>query len=66
VPGARIDIGTGLDYHGLGVHYYGLMDNRRAAQDLGFAPCYDLRAGVAHYVRTLLERRGGDAHSPHG
>lgn len=53
VPGARIEIGPGTDYHGLGVHYYGVMDNRRAREDLEFTPRYDLTQGVAHYVQTL-------------
>lgn len=56
IPGARIEVGPGTDYHGLGVHYYGVMDNRRAREDLGFTPRYDLMQGVAHYVRTLRDR----------
>jgi UDP-glucose 4-epimerase len=56
IPGARIEIGPGTDYHGLGVHYYGVMDNRRAREDLGFTPGYDLVQGVAHYVRALRAR----------
>lgn len=53
VPGARIKIGPGVDYHRLGVQYYGLMDNQRARDDLGFVPRYNLATGVAHYVQTL-------------
>lgn len=56
IPEARIEIGPGTDYHGLGVHYYGIMDNSRAREDLGFTPRYDLMQGVAHYVRTLRDR----------
>lgn len=56
VPEARIEIGPGTDYHGLGVHYYGIMDNRRAREDLEFTPRYDLMQGVAHYVHTLRAR----------
>lgn len=53
VPGAQIEIGPGLDYHGLGVSYCGIMDNTRARADLGFAPKFDLVRGVAHYVETM-------------
>jgi UDP-glucose 4-epimerase len=53
VPNAQIEIGGGLDYHGLGVSRSGLMDNSRARADLGFEPQFDLDRGVAHYVETL-------------
>jgi UDP-glucose 4-epimerase len=66
LPDARIEIGPGTDYHGLGVHYYGLMDNRRAREDLGFTPQYDLKRGVSDYLHTLRERDGQPRHSPHG
>lgn len=56
IPDARIEIGPGTDYHGLGVHYYGVMDNRLAREDLGFIPRYDLMQGVARYVQTLRAR----------
>lgn len=56
IPGARIEIGPGIDYHDMGVHYYGIMDNRRAREDLGFAPRHDLKSGVARYVQTLRSR----------
>lgn len=56
LPDARIEIGPGTDYHGLGVHYYGVMDNTRARRDLGFTPRYDLKQGVAHYVQTVRSR----------
>jgi UDP-glucose 4-epimerase len=53
VPGAQIEIGDGLDYHGLGASYCGIMDNKRARTDLGFEPKFDLVRGVAHYVETM-------------
>lgn len=56
VPGASIKIGPGVDYHRLGVQYYGLMDKQRAREDLGFIPRYDLTAGVSHYVQTLRSK----------
>lgn len=56
IPDAPIQIEPGTDYHGLGVHYHGVMDNRRALEDLGFTPRYDLMQGVAHCVRALRAR----------
>lgn len=53
VPAARIEIADGLDYHGLGASYCGIMDNSRARADLGFEPKFDLDRGVAHYVETM-------------
>lgn len=55
VPGAKIEIGPGLDYHGLGASYCGIMDNTRARTDLGFEPKFDLVRGVAHYVETMRQ-----------
>src|ERR1700733_11056095 len=53
VPAAQIEIGGGLDYHGLGASYCGIMDNARARTDLGFEPKFDLNRCVAHYVETM-------------
>jgi UDP-glucose 4-epimerase len=55
VPNAQIEIGDGLDYHGLGASYCGVMDNTRARVDLGFKPKFDLDRGVAHYVETMRQ-----------
>lgn len=57
VPEAQIEIGGGLDYHGLGASYCGVMDNTRARTDLGFVPRFDLDRGVAHYVETMRRLR---------
>jgi UDP-glucose 4-epimerase len=57
VPNAQIEIGAGLDYHGLGASYCGIMDNARARTDLGFEPKFDLDRGVAHYVETMRKLR---------
>lgn len=66
VPDARIEIGPGTDYLGLGMNYFGIMDNRRAQQDLGFAPRYDLHTGVADYVNELRRlRRHPPGAEPH-
>lgn len=56
VPQAQITIGDGLDYLRLGVNYYGLMDNRRAREQLGFKPKYDLVSGVGNYLNHLKQR----------
>jgi UDP-glucose 4-epimerase len=53
VPNAQIEIGNGLDYHGLGACYCGIMDNTRASVDLGFRPRFDIDSGVAHYIETM-------------
>jgi UDP-glucose 4-epimerase len=53
VLNAQIEIGNGLDYHGLGACYCGIMDNTRASVDLGFRPRFDLDSGVAHYIETM-------------
>lgn len=55
VPNADIEIGGGLDYHGLGASYCGIMDNTRARTDLGFEPKFDLARGVAHYVEAMRQ-----------
>jgi UDP-glucose 4-epimerase len=55
IPNAQIEIGSGLDYHGLGASYCGIMDNTRARTDLGFEPKFDLVRGVAHYVAAMRE-----------
>ena len=53
VLNAQIEIGNGLDYHGLGACYCGIMDNTRASVDLGFRPRFDIDSGVAHYIETM-------------
>jgi UDP-glucose 4-epimerase len=53
VPDADIEIGPGLDFLGLGATYAGVLDNSRAAQDLGFRPRFDLTAAVEDYARQM-------------
>jgi UDP-glucose 4-epimerase len=55
IPSAQMEIGPGLDYHGLGANYCGVMDNARARNDLGFEPKFDLVRGVAHYVEAMRQ-----------
>lgn len=57
VPGADIEIGPGLDYMGVGVNYYAIMDNARAREDLGFQPRFSLRSAVEHYAAAVRELR---------
>jgi UDP-glucose 4-epimerase len=53
IPGASLEIGSGLDYFGLGVPYYCIYDISRARQELGYEPEYDLERGVNDYVETM-------------
>lgn len=55
VPGADIEIGPGLNFFGDGPNYSGLLDNRRARDDLGFKPSTDLAACIEQYYRTMRE-----------
>lgn len=49
-PDADIRIGPGLDFYEAGVKYAGVLDNRRAREDLGFVPKFDLLAAVGDYI----------------
>ncbi len=53
VPNADIEIGPGLDFYQMGVNYYAVFDITRAREDLGYAPQFDLEAGVRNYVETM-------------
>jgi UDP-glucose 4-epimerase len=55
LPAADIDIGPGLDPLGLGVSYFGVLDNSRARDDLGFSPKFDLRSGIQDYIARMGE-----------
>ncbi len=58
IPGARIELGPGPLEYAPGVPYprKGTLDIRRARDDLGYAPQYDLRRGLAEYIAWF--RRG--------
>lgn len=58
VPGARIDIGPGIDF---APGHYCVLDISRARRDLGFAPAWSLDDGVGDCVRRAraLQHRGG-------
>jgi UDP-glucose 4-epimerase len=53
LPGSVIEVGPGLDYYGSGIPYYSVYDIGRARKQLGFAPRFDLEAGVRDYVETM-------------
>jgi UDP-glucose 4-epimerase len=59
-PGARIEIGPGLDPMRFGVPYYGVMDATRLAEELGFRAAFDIDAGVADYLQRLGPAPPGD------
>lgn len=56
-PNADIQIGPGLDYMGIGISGYSVLDITRAREQLGYQPQFDLRAGVADYL-TVMDRFG--------
>ncbi len=53
VPGADIEIAPGLDYIDAGVNYAGILDNRRAREDLGFTPRFDMVSAVKDYIEKM-------------
>jgi UDP-glucose 4-epimerase len=53
LPAADIEIGPGLDFFGMGVSYYAVLDNARARDDLGFSPRFGLADGVRAYVAAM-------------
>lgn len=55
LPRARITIGPGYDFMGLGLSGYNVLDISRAQRDLGYQPEFDLPAMVADYVGALEE-----------
>jgi UDP-glucose 4-epimerase len=55
-PKADIEIGPGLNYMGWDVNYAGILDNQRAAKELGYQPKFSLTAAVADYAESLKRR----------
>jgi UDP-glucose 4-epimerase len=53
LPNADIKIGPGLNFLGMPYPPHGIYDISRAREELGFAPEYDLDAGVADYLASL-------------
>lgn len=60
-PGAKVEVGPGLNPMGFDVHYYAILDIAtsrhrdisRARADFDYAPRYDFAAGVRDYVARL-------------
>jgi UDP-glucose 4-epimerase len=53
IPGAKIEVGDGLNYYGTPVNTYAIFDISRARQDFGFNPRFSLTTGIADYVERL-------------
>jgi nucleoside-diphosphate-sugar epimerase len=54
IPGAELSVGPGVYRHGDQVEMVrkGALDVGRAAAELGWTPRYDIRAGLAAYIRA--------------
>ena len=48
-----ITVGPGLDYYHSGKDIYGVLDNTRARESLGFTPAYTVRGGIQRYMSYL-------------
>ncbi len=53
VPGAKIKIGPGIDFLGVGHFRCFVYDLSRAREELGYTPKYDLTHGIADYVKLV-------------
>lgn len=54
-PDAEIEIGPGFD---IAEPIRGPLDLRRAREELGYSPAYDLESGVRDYIEAILRGRG--------
>ncbi len=54
-PNAIIEIGPGFD---VAEPIRGPLDLRRAREELGYSPAYDLEEGVKDYIETISGKRG--------
>lgn len=55
VPGARIELGPGLNPLGFSVNRAAIFDISRARNDFGFDPRFDLTTGVRDYIQRLRQ-----------
>jgi UDP-glucose 4-epimerase len=60
VPGAQLSVGPGVYRHGDQVEIVrkGALDISRAASELGWTPRYEIRSGLAAYVKALRPAAG--------
>lgn len=63
VPGADLSIGPGWGRHGdqIDMVRKGALDVTRAAQEMGWRPKYDIRAGLAAYIAAMKRRQSRSA-----
>ncbi len=55
--GEYVTVGPGLDYYNFGKDLYGILDDTRAREALGFRPAYTVATGVRRYMELLGARR---------
>jgi len=60
IPGAELSVGPGVYRHGdqVAMVRKGALDVGRAAAELGWTPRYDIRTGLAAYIRALRPAAG--------
>ncbi len=59
IPGAQLSVGPGRYRHGDQVDLVrkGALDISRAAAELGWKPCFDIRSGLAAYIEALRKTK---------
>ena len=59
VPGAQLSVGAGVYRHGdrIDMVRKGALDVSRAGAELGWRPRYDIRTGLAAYVKAVREAK---------
>jgi len=54
IPGADIEVGAGLtEWNKREIKYRGVIDIRRAREQLGYNPRYDIEHGIKEYIRLF-------------
>ena len=57
IPGAKMEIGGGLNFYGFAYPATGVYDISRARDELGYKPEYDLEKGIADYLAALKQMK---------
>ena len=59
MPGAELSVGRGPYRHGdrIEIVRKGALDVSRAAAEFGWRPRFDIRAGLAAYVKAVREQQ---------